>query len=436
MSKIPSLAEIFHLEKNKDYSEALSLLEIYSSHHPESPNTHHIQSRLKAKAKVRIGTANLLVACSCQALRKGIGREYHFLLNNLEYKESFLLELEREQSYAGEQPVFRLHSINKNLETSFVSRVSLLDLAKYSPITIFTIEAINPALLSLVDVGKSQHKLIFIPNLEWLSHHYSVPSSPRFGLDFHSISNSKPLFDTLRSNKYRLLILARNQMTYNVLEKMNVPVLQVPWPIYNPEEHQDAPSETKAPGSIRLVFDLGNGGYGMRKAPDIAIDALLQTNEQYHVTIKLDPILAENFKSDLDRLNSKHILTIIDSWMDEHEINTLYYSHDCLVYPSRFDGHGLALERALANGLHVIHTDGEPWNSITLGYRRQLIKAEFKGSIDYCPYYEPSSLHLASLLDGLSLSELRAGNRIRVNYLYKTRRHHLISHLNAFLKIA
>ena len=345
-----------------------------------------------------------------------------------------MLELEQNQSYIDDQPLFRLHSINTNMETSFIDRVLPSDLIRYSPITIFSVEKINPDLLSLVNIDTMPHKLIFIPNLEWLSHHYSAPSSPQFDLHHHTISNSKLLLDSLRSHEYRLLILSRNDMTYNFFTGVDIPTLPVPWPIYSPNMRKAIQRETTASENIRLILDLGNGGYGMRKAPDVAFNALLQTSRQYRITIKLDSILAEMFKDELAILGSKHILTIIDSWIDEDEINALYLNHDCLVYPSRFDGHGLALERAKANGLYLIHTDGEPWNSITSGFPRQLIKAEFKGNIDFCPYYEPSPLHLTSLLDNLSLSALKATRKSQASSLYESKRHHLISHLNAFLK--
>lgn len=113
----------------------------------------------------------------------------------------------------------------------------------------------------------------------------------------------------------------------------------------------------REPGQVVKFLHVGEPA--LRKGGQMAIDAFRATfgdREDVHLTVKAwgqHYLRAWNEEGRISKPKYNNV-TIIDDITSKGELQAIYYSHDCLVYPSYGEGFGLIPLQALASGMPVI----------------------------------------------------------------------------------
>jgi glycosyltransferase involved in cell wall biosynthesis len=337
---------------------------------------------------------------------KGLGLEYRYLAGHAKEAKyfldigSFASDKKDVVVYEITDPEVFETGLESLMEDKRNTPIALRDLNhRYRRIVFVCIESLTKALIDYA--GESSNRsLVYIPNLEWIASNYSLKTMKEFPK--HEVNILTVLS---RLDKQNIKVITRSSGFMERMDKIGVSNFQVPWNIYPTTDSRKllplSCEDIKTSHIPCFLADIGNGGFRNRKGGDIVAATLNQLAQKLESPIK---IIIKVFGNETTKLfqslsssiqsNLIHML-IIDEFIPESDLEKLYVESDVFLYPSRFDGHGLSLVRAINNGLLVIHTDGEPWNSITRGYQRLLIKSKFHTYLDAAPKYEPCELDLA-----------------------------------------
>ena len=139
------------------------------------------------------------------------------------------------------------------------------------------------------------------------------------------------------------LFICPTRQCYNTFSHV-VPCVYFPWPVDVPDEWFEQTT------CDRFLFVNGRGGYKGRKGSDV-IRRLIELWPEIPLTI------IDQTKSEWPQ--GQHI-EVRGHQRDED----VYRYGNVLLYPASVDGIGLQPMEAMAHGLPVITTDGEPWNEI------------------------------------------------------------------------
>lgn len=177
----------------------------------------------------------------------------------------------------------------------------------------------NPYYNNLIsDCKRYNKRIVCVPMIEW---------TPKMGW-----------------TKHVDLFICPTRQCYNILESEGLPCVYFPWPI-DTDRFQFHPRRT----CERFLFVNGYGGWNGRKGssiiktvkelwPEMPLTVISQRNEEWPLGTK-----------------------VISEVQDNQDI---YDYGDVLLCPHSVDGLGLEPLEAMACGLPVISTSGEPWNEI------------------------------------------------------------------------
>jgi glycosyltransferase involved in cell wall biosynthesis len=144
------------------------------------------------------------------------------------------------------------------------------------------------------------------------------------------------------------LFICPTAVCYHNLIKDNLPCEHFSWPI---DTYRFKFKQRKT--CDRFLFLNGNGGFKNRKGFDVVKQALELWPEF--------PLNVRSQKSiDWPKTDNLDILS------PEKNNGNLYNEGDVLIVPHSVDGLGLEVLEALASGMPVIATNGEPWNEFQL----------------------------------------------------------------------
>lgn len=140
------------------------------------------------------------------------------------------------------------------------------------------------------------------------------------------------------------LFICPTRQCYRLLKQESLPCVYFPWPV-DIQRFQYNPRET----CNRFLFLNGHGGWGGRKG----IKVIQQAKE---IWPEMPLVVSSQEKTKWP--------AGVEFVEPQPENSNLYSYGDVLIAPHSVDGLGLEPMEAMACGMPVVSTDGEPWNEI------------------------------------------------------------------------